>query len=160
MNFLKKNFDILLILLICIVIILTNFNFSKLVIGLDNASPYFNIFDVLGRIKGTSSVIYGGILFQAPFIYPLRLIGLTPEIVSNLYLSYNLILGSIGITLLSRRVTRSKIASIFASIILITSLFTFWIFSNPNFLFLASYGSIPLLIYLLSKEKLIIKFLI
>lgn len=155
MNFLKRNLDILIILFICVLIILINFNFSKLVIGLDNASPYFNIFDVLARIKGTSAIIYGGILFQAPFIYPLRLIEISPEIVSNLYLSTNLILGSLGITLLSRRVTKNKIASTFASVVLITNLFTFWIFSNPNFLFIASFGSIPLLIYFLSKEKLI-----
>ena len=154
MNFLKRNLDLLIILLISVFIILINFDFSKLVIGLDNASPYFNILDVLARIKGTSSVIYGGILFQAPFIYPLRLIGLAPEVVSNLYLSTNLILGTLGITLLSRRITKNMIASTFASVVLISSLFTFWIFSSPNFLFLASFGSIPLLIYFLSKEKI------
>lgn len=154
MNFLKRNLDLLIILLISVFIILINFDFSKLVIGLDNASPYFNILDVLARIKGTSSVIYGGILFQAPFIYPLRLIGIAPEVVSNLYLSTNLILGTLGITLLSRRITKNMIASTFASVVLISSLFTFWIFSSPNFLFLASFGSIPLLIYFLSKEKI------
>lgn len=154
MNFIKKNYHIIIVFILCIVLILINYDFTKLVIGLDNASPYFNISDVLGRIKGTSSVIYGGILFQAPFISSLKLMGLSPEIISNLYLSINFILGSLGVVLLSRKITGSNISSLFSSLVLITSLFTVWIFSNPNFLFIASYGSIPLLVYLLSKDRM------
>lgn len=155
--FLRKNYELLIVLGICLLIIILNFDFSKLVIGLDNASPYFNISDVLGRIRGTSSVIYGGILFQTPFLYLLKLLQFSPEVISNLYLSFNFILGSIGIALLIKRITKNSIASLLSSIILITNLFTIWIFSNPNFLFIASYGTVPLLIYFLSKGKLILR---
>jgi hypothetical protein len=153
MKYVKKNIDILLVLILCLTIILFNFDFAKLVIGLDNASPYFGISNIISRIKGISSVIYGGILFQAPFLL-LKELGIKPEILSNLYLSLNLVLGSLGITLLSRKFTKNRIVSLFSTIVLVTSLFTTWIFANPNFLFLASYGSIPLIIYFLSKEKL------
>ena len=155
--FLRKNYYLIIITGISLLIIILNFDFSKLVIGLDNASPYFNISDILGRIKGTSAIIYGGILFQAPFLYLLKVLQLTPEIISNLYLSFNFLLGSIGVALLTKRITRSSIASILSSIVLITSLFSIWIFSNPNFLFIASYGTVPLLIYFLSSEKLILR---
>ncbi len=156
-TFLRKNYELIIVLAICFLIIILNFDFSKLVIGLDNASPYFDISDVLGRIRGTSSIIYGGILFQAPFIYILKVLQFTPEVISNLYISINFILGSIGILLLTKRITKDRIAAILSTVILITSLFTIWIISNPNFLFIASYGTIPLLIYLLSKEKLKLK---
>lgn len=122
--------------------------------GADNASPYFNPIQILSRIKDTSAVIFGGIVFQVPFLQTLKLIGLTPEVISNIYVFSNFFLGVIGIALIIRKQTNNFWATILGSLIFITSLFTFFIFSQPNFLFIAAYGSIPMLIYILSRNKL------
>jgi len=122
--------------------------------GADNASPYFNPIQILSRIKDTSAVIFGGIVFQVPFLQTLKLIGLTPEVISNIYVFTNFFFGIIGIALIIRRQTHNFWATIFGSLIFVTSLFTFFIFSQPNFLFIAAYGSIPMLIYILSRNKL------
>ncbi len=122
--------------------------------GADNASPYFNPVAILNRIKDTSSVIYGGIVFQVPFLQTLKIAGLTPAVISNVYVFTNFFFGVIGIALIIKQQTKNIWATLIGSIIFITSLFTFFIFSQPNFLFVAAYGSIPLLIYILSRSKL------
>lgn len=152
-DFLKKQWDILAIILIIGFLVFLNIRPNFVIMGLDNASPYFDLGVVLSRIKGTSSIIYGGILFQSPFLYPFIKLGLSPAIISNIYLFFNLITGVLGIYLISSSLSKKKLPRIIASLIFLTSLLTVWIFSQPNFLFIAAFGTIPLLIYLLGQRK-------
>jgi hypothetical protein len=151
LNCLKKNLSIIIVVLITLALIILNARLGYIIMGADNASPYFNPIDILTRIKDTSSVIFGGIVFQVPFLESLKLIGMSPAVISNIYVFTNFFLGVLGIALILKRQTNSFWSVIFGSLVFITSLFTFFIFSQPNFLFIAGYGSIPMLIYLLSR---------
>jgi hypothetical protein len=153
-TFLKKYWDIILISFILIIITTLNARLEFVIMGLDNTSPYFGLDIVLSRIKETSSIIYGGILFQVPLLYLLSKIGLSPALISNIYLFLNLITGVIGIYLITKDLTKKKIVRVISTLIFLTSLVTVWIFSQPNFLFIAAYGSIPILIHLLGRNKM------
>lgn len=153
-NLIKKHWDIILLSIIVSLIIILNAQPNYVIMGLDNASPYFGIGLILERIKGTSSIIYGGLIYQLPLISILSTIGLSASLISNIYLFLNLITGVIGVYLLVSSLTPKKLPRFIASIIFLTSLFTIWIFSQPNFLFTAAYGSIPMIIYFLGKEDL------
>jgi len=153
-NCLKRNLSIIIVGIIVLVLIILNVKLDFIIMGADNASPYFNPIQILDRIKDTSAVIFGGIVFQVPFLQTLKLMGFSPELISNIYVFSNLFFGVIGIALIIRKQTKNLWATILGSIIFLTSLFTFFIFSQPNFLFMAAYGSIPILIYILSKNTL------
>jgi hypothetical protein len=120
--------------------------------GLDNASPYFDPVTILSRIKDTSTIIYGGILFQFPLLI-LSAFGVSASFLSNIYLISNLILGVLGVYLISSSLSKRKLPRIIAVLIFISSLLTTWIFAHPNFLFIAAYGTIPMLVYFLRKNK-------
>lgn len=154
MKFVKKNIDIIIVVLILIILILLNANPDKITMGLDNSSPYFEPFLILDRIKGTSSVVYGGLVFQLPFLGILNKLGVSPELLSNIYVFSNFILGTLGISLLLKKHFKENYITVIGTVIFLTNLFVFWIFGNPNFLFIASFGSIPLIIYLLSSNNL------
>ena len=150
----KKHWDIILLSIIIGLIIILNAQPDYVIMGLDNASPYFGIGIVLERIKGSSSIIYGGLIYQLPLISLLSSIGLSASLISNIYIFLNLITGVVGIYLITSRLTKKNFPRVIASIIFLTSLFTVWIFSQPNFLFIAAYGSIPIIIYFLGEKDL------
>lgn len=153
-NFLKKNLDLILVTLILLALIIINIRPEKIIMGLDNASPYFNPFEILSRIKDTSAVIYGGITFQLPLLETLNRVGVGPELISNIYVFANLFLGTIGIALLVKRQFKNTYITVLGTMIFLSNLFVFWIFAHPNFLFIAAFGSIPVLIYLLTSEQI------
>jgi hypothetical protein len=153
-DFLKKYWDIILISIILLILIILNARPEFVIMGLDNASPYFGLDIVLSRIKETSAIIYGGILFQTPLLFLLNKIGISPALISNIYIFLNLITGVIGTYLIVRDLSKRKIVRLISTLIFLTSLVTVWIFSQPNFLFIAAYGSIPILIYLLGRNKM------
>ena len=146
LNCLKKNLSLIIVIFLTLILIGINAKWGYIIMGADNASPYFNPINIIARIKDTSSVIFGGIVFQIPFLQGLKLIGLSPELISNVYVFTNFFFGVLGIALVLKRQTNNIYGTIFGSIVFITSLFTFFIFSQPNFLFIAAYGSIPILI--------------
>jgi hypothetical protein len=151
-SFLKKYWDIIFLSILLSIIVILNARPNFVVMGLDNSSPYFGLEILLNRIKGTSSIIYGGILFQAPLLFTLSKIGLSPALISNTYIFLNLITGVVGTYLITTDLTEKKAVRVISTLVLLTSLITVWIFSQPNFLFIAAYGSIPILIYLLGKR--------
>jgi hypothetical protein len=152
-QFLKKYWDFILLLTITTIIVVLNIRPDYLIIGLDNASPYFNPSIILERIKDTSVMIYGGILFQIPLLSILHNLNIAPKIISNVYVFGNFLLGIFGSFFILKSLTKNKLSAIIGTLVLLSSMFTFWIFSQPNFLFLATYGSIPFLIYFLGKDK-------
>jgi hypothetical protein len=149
----RKQWPLLLLVTISLLIGILNSRIKYTIMGLDNASPYFDPVIILNRIKGTSTVIYGGILFQTPFLFVTKILRISPEITSNLYVFGNLILGILGTFFLIKKSTKKNTSAVIGTLLLISSMLTFWIFSQPNFLFIASYGSIPFLLFLLGKEK-------
>ena len=153
-KFIKKNLDIIVTVLILIIIISLNIQPDKIIMGLDNSSPFFQPFEIFKRIKGTSSIIYGGLIFQLPFLGSLSKLGIGPELLSNIFVFSNLITGTLGISFLLKRSFKRTSIIILGVIIFLTNLFLFWIFGNPNFLFIVSFGTIPIIIYLLSSKNL------
>jgi len=152
-QFFKKYWNFIIFLIITTTVVLVNIRPNSLIIGLDNASPYFNPSIIVTRIKDTSAIIYGGILFQLPFLSILYNLNITPEVISNVYVFGNFVLGILGSFFLLRNLTKDKLSPIIGSLVLLSNMVTFWIFSQPNFLFMAAYGSIPFLIYFLGIEK-------
>ena len=145
------------ILIICAIVIIANFKPNTIIMGLDNSSPYFEPAKLLALINEKRLFIYSGALFSVPFFAVLDALRMPPETMSYLYLFFCFGVGISGIALLSYSIIRrveSKspyaLASGIASIGYICSLFTIWIFAHPNFLFLAAYGSIPWIVFLLS----------
>lgn len=148
----KKNWGIITLLAIVLFLIAINIHPNMMIIGLDNASPYFDPSIVLERIKGTSSIIYGGIVFQLPFISALYNLNLSPEIISNTYVFSNFLMGILGMFFVLKSISKKQLTPLIGSLVLISSMLTFWIFTQPNFLFISAYGSVPFLIYFLGKE--------
>lgn len=154
-NFFKKYWDIIILISIFTILVIINIRPHSIIMGLDNASPYFNPNIILHRIKGTSTIIYGGILFQFPLLI-LSTLGVSASLLSNIYLFSNLIFGIVGVYSISSSLSKKKLPRIIAVLIFISSLLTTWIFAHPNFLFISAYGTIPILIYLLGKERKVI----
>ena len=131
-----------------------NLRTDKIIMGLDNSSPYFNPLGIISRIKDTSAIVYGGLVFQLPLLGSLQKLGISPELLSNIYVFLNLISGTFGFALLIKRFFKSQTITIVGTIILLTNLLVFWIFAHPNFMFIAAFGSIPILVFILTKRQL------
>lgn len=152
-KFILRNWGLLAIILITVLLIGINIHPNYTVIGLDNASPYFSTQIIFNRIRDTSSIIYGGIAFQLPFLFIAESLKISPALISNYYIFSNFFLGITGTYLLLKKIRNENGVALLGTLVLLASLFTFWIFSHPNFLFLAAYGSIPFLILLLAQSK-------
>lgn len=156
-----KVFVILGLLLTVFFIAVINSNPGTIISGFDNASPYFSI-DLFRKFEGSSLFIYGGLAPVLLFVSGLKVLGISASLISHLWLFGNIALGLVGLYLLIDRFLgnvsglRDSRRILFATLggvtFFLTSLFTMWIISQPNVLFLASYGSIPWLIYLLSHD--------
>ncbi len=147
----KRNLWILPPLLILIYIFAINYSPDTVIMGLDNASPYFSPLDIIKRVVDSNSFIYGGIIFISPLFWIIRTIGVSPSLLSFLYIYTCVSLGILGIILISKRFNKDKRFRYVSFLVSLTSLVTLWIISQPNFLFIAAYGSIPLIIYYLSS---------
>lgn len=157
-SFIKKHWQIITILLITFAIILIHFSSDRAIMGLDNASPYFNPSAVFHNIKGIGTFIYGGLTFTLPIFAFLKAISIPPEIQSQLYVFSMFALGAVGTAALSSFViskitpkNKSPTSQIIPFLVSTFSLVTVWILAHPNFLFLAAYGSIPWVVYSILK---------
>jgi hypothetical protein len=155
-NFLKNNWHTLLITAFALLIVLINSDPSSVIMGIDNASPYFYPNFSLSRIKGASTFINPGLVFAAPIFSILRNISISPEILSNLYILGMFPIGIISTAKLTEKIghhinkTNPKIITVLAALIYGCSLLTLWIFGHPNFMFIAAYGAIPAVLYSLA----------
>ncbi|MEA3357617.1 MAG: hypothetical protein U9Q67_04245, partial [Patescibacteria group bacterium] len=77
---LAKYWSIILLTLIVSTIIVSNLDPNRIIMGLDNASPYFSSEPLISKMHGTSLFIYGSLIFTMPFFSLLRLVNLSPEI--------------------------------------------------------------------------------
>lgn len=146
------------LLLLLLLILARSYEHGTIVMGLDNASNYFYPMEIFKRIREGEAFIYSGLIFTAPIFQLIRSIGVSPSMLSWLYLSYNLISGVFGVYYLAKCVdkSRSNITATLAALTVLGSLLSVWIFNQPNFLFMAAYGSVPWIIYYLvtlSNEK-------
>lgn len=148
----KRNLWILPPFLLLLYIFAINYSPDTVIMGLDNASPYFNPLDIIKRVVDSNSFIYGGIVFISPLFWVIRTIGISPSLLSFLYVYTCVSLGILGIILISKRFNQDKRFRYVSFLASLTSLVTLWIISQPNFLFIAGYGSIPLLIHYLSVK--------
>lgn len=147
---LKKNYLLLLLIIIAFLWLFISFESGTIPFGLDNASNYFFPLDIFTRITEGEAFIYSGLIYTAPFFHLFRLVGITPELLSWGYFFFCLISGVTGIymlTAINSRRHHEGIAGFVSGLYLLSTLFSVWIFNQPNFLFLAAYASIPWIIF-------------
>lgn len=155
----KQHWPIITLLVVLAIIVALNLNRGSVIMGLDNASPYFYPAEIFGKIQGSDAFIYSGVLFSMPFLALLRVF-FSPSVVSHIYVLGCFTLGVVGTYYVSTSVSyvilkkapprKCQIVGLVSAVILLLSLLTLWILSQPNFLFLAAYASIPWLIFLLT----------
>jgi hypothetical protein len=151
-KFIIRNWEfcVLITILLCVVVI--NSSSWNVFMGLDNASPYFFPTEIIHKMDGNGVIAYGGLIFTVPFFSILHWVGFSPELLSQLYYFGCMILGVLGMFYLGKHF-RSQTLGLVIAIFYLFSLFGLWIFSQPNFLFLASFSTIPWLIYILTFIK-------
>ena len=174
----KSNYHYILLSILLLIIIITNIQVSRYVVGLDNMSPYFNAQGIISKAlenEGIYILNFGPQILLLPYWEILKSLNIPVWAIIQIYLFSSLILGVFGISYLSRKVAiyfnkeNSKEIFFYAGLIYLTSLATYWIFNQPNYFFVASYASVPWVIYIVlgfvdSKEekfsaKLILKYL-
>ncbi len=144
------------IIILSFLLLFAILNFSKgtIIFGLDNASPYFDFNVTVQRILNSDNIFqYGGVIFALPFT-ALRLLNLNSSIISQAFILSSLALGIINFFRLLSVQKLNFQTKLVLPILLIANLVPMWIFSQPTFLFVASFAGIPsLILYLGNSEK-------
>lgn len=137
-----------------ILLILLNYKHGFHIIGLDNASPFFDISVTLHRIFNSPNLFeYGGQLFTLPFT-ALRLLAFPSWLISQLYVWGALLLGMYCYAKLFEPHLEKPYLKVLLPILLFANLIPIWIFSQPIYLFVSSFVGIPALICFLQNKEL------
>ncbi|MCB9790656.1 hypothetical protein H6764_01395 [Candidatus Nomurabacteria bacterium] len=155
----KNHAHKIIVALILVVIVVTNFQTGKFVMGFDNISPYFGIQPILAKTFDNSArhfVSFNPLVLITPVFSFMRLVGIPPWLISQLFLFGSLIMGVLGAARLTesfliRDKSRGRLGYTLGGLFYLTTLFTYWVFNQPNFLFVAAYASIPWTIRYLSQ---------
>lgn len=156
----KNNYHVIVLTTLVGSIIILNVHPGKYIMGFDNISPYFStgaIHNLATHDGGAQFINYNSLLLPVPFLKALQILHIPPWAINQLYLFGSFAIGTFGAAYLTQFATRPLIPEkrkpsfILGGLFYSTSLFTIWIFNQPNFYFVASFASIPWVIYLLSK---------
>lgn len=140
--------------------ILSNVEWGKMIMGLDNYSPYFDFNVNFFRIfRADTFFEFGGLVFL-PWIHVLVLLHVPPWIISQLFLWGSIGFGVFGCVLLIRRLilvntspsgmgNEKFMITTGGVLFLISSLVVIWMANQPNIVFLAAFAGIPVFIHFL-----------
>lgn len=130
---------------------------GKFIMGLDNASPFFDFAVTWYRILHSSNFFeYGGIFYTLPFT-ALRLLSVPGWLISQLFTWGALLVGMLLYYQLFNIGALPKRLQVLAPIILLSNLIPVWIFGQPIYLFVASFAGIPAALLLISSDRRTIK---
>ena len=139
--------------LFAVILIFLNFKKGFHIVGLDNASPFFDIGVTLHRIFYSDNFFeYGGIIFTLPFTF-LRLFSIPSWFISQLFVWGALLLGMYFYSKILQPHLQNTGTKLLLPLLLLANLIPIWIFSQPIYLFVASFVGIPAVIYFLQKKR-------
>ncbi len=158
-NIMKSYYPTLILTVIVLLIGVANWHPNTYVMGLDTYAPFLNIHSVLDKVFGNNGSLFiefSGLLFTLPLIAILQFIQIPAWAISQIMLFSALFTGVLGMAYLTRysfaRFTcNHRLTFLFGGILYLSSLFTYWIFNQPNLLFVAGYVCVPWGTLLLAK---------
>ncbi len=150
LEYLKTNKTTIFITLLLGFIIGLNIKPGFIIMGLDNASPWFGAEYLTNLIRQAPSFIEFGPLIFSPFLWLGYIFNIEPWAISQLVYWGSLISGIAGFYCLFPPKSGAKIIG---TLLVLGSLATIWIFSQPTYLFLHSFAGIPWAILLLIRNK-------
>lgn len=140
-------------MLLAVVLIFLNFKKGFHIVGLDNASPFFDIGVTLHRVFNSDNFFeYGGIIFTLPFTF-LRMLSIPSWLISQLFVWGALLLGMYFYSKIFLPHLQNLGIKLLLPLILFANLVPIWIFSQPIYLFVASFVGIPAVIFFLQKKR-------
>jgi hypothetical protein len=140
--------------------VLSNLEWGKMIMGLDNYSPYFDLNVNLLRMFRTDTFFeFGGLAFL-PWVHALVLLNVPPWIISQLFLWGSIGFGVFGSVLLIRRLVPVGTSSfrmdnekfmitVGVIVFLLSGLVVTWMANQPNIVFLSAFAGIPGFIHFL-----------
>lgn len=149
----KTNIGILIFLLLAAIV--SFYIGEKFVIaGLDNTSLYFRPFDIPFLFQDETLALNLGAVFASAIFMPLRLI-FSPGASIFFFLVNSIALGGYSIyRLIDSNVEKASVSlKIVTSLFYITALWGIWTIAHPNLIFIAAFGAVPSLIYLLGLKN-------
>lgn len=156
----SKDYPLITLIILVAFVCFINFKPFSHIIGFDNISPYFGLRPILDKTFGNGAehfISFNPLLLITPIFAFLRLLQIPSWLINQLYLTTSLAIGVFGAAKLSRYIFQRllpKFASasyLVGGIIYLTTLLTFWIFSQANFLFVAAYAVLPWGVYFMTK---------
>lgn len=152
----KQHLPEILLGFVLAVIILLNWQGGAFVIGLDTYAPYFGTKFILERVFSPellNFVTLNPLLLISPLFDTLSAMGIPEWAVNQIFLFTSLIVGVLGMATLTQFATgkrkgASSISFTLGGLLYLATLFTAWIFNQPNFLFVSAYAAMPWITYL------------
>ncbi len=159
----KQSFDryfFLIVVAVLLSILVFSYKTGAVIMGLDNASPFFGVKFLTQKLSGIGVLIFSGNLPVVLFSEVALKLGITPSVISYLYYSFCFLSGIIFQLLISKSILvilnlkKNYIYVLLLSFLLICgNLAVIWIFSQPILSFAAGFGSLFSIVYALNFCK-------